>query len=141
MIVWPISKRRKVLWHYSTYCRSLRPFHSWLRLLSPHILYSTHSTLCLFTSYHPFTRCWWFTLVVHPLLTTIAHHIFSSVLAEPQTDDKIHVSNSVVVNCLSVVYIRLDYKYVIICTKYHALDSTSNHSMDRVMWQVMYIVI
>ena len=28
---------------------SLHPFHSWLRLLSPNILYSTHSTLCLFT--------------------------------------------------------------------------------------------
>ena len=41
---------------------------------SPHILYSTHSTLCLFT----------FTLVVNPLLTTNVHHIFSSVLAEPQ---------------------------------------------------------
>ena len=40
---------------------------------SPHILYSTYSTHCLFT----------FTLVVNPLLTTIAHHIFSSVLAEP----------------------------------------------------------
>jgi hypothetical protein len=33
--------------------------------------------------------------------------------------------------------IILDYKYVIVCTKYHALDSTSNHSMDRVMWQVI----
>ena len=41
---------------------------------SPHILYSTYSTHCLFT----------FTLVVNPLLTTIVHHIFSSVLAEPQ---------------------------------------------------------
>ncbi len=59
----------------STYCLSLRPLHIWLRLLSPHILYSTHSTLCLFTSYHPFTLCWCFTLVVNPLLTTIAHHI------------------------------------------------------------------
>ena len=34
------------------YCLSLRPFHTWLRLLSPHILYSTHSTLCVFTSLH-----------------------------------------------------------------------------------------
>jgi hypothetical protein len=33
----------------STYCRSLRLFRTWLRLLSPHILYSTYSTHCLFT--------------------------------------------------------------------------------------------
>ena len=33
----------------STYCLSLRPFHTWLRFLSPHILCSTHSALCLFT--------------------------------------------------------------------------------------------
>ena len=65
----------------STYCLSLRPFHTWLRLLSPHILYSTHSTLCLFKSYHHSSLCWCFTLIVNPLLTTIAHHIFSSVLA------------------------------------------------------------
>ena len=86
LIVWSISKG-------DGYCdtsvrtqyvlRSLCPFHTWLRLLSPHILYSTHSTLCLFTSYHHFTLCWCFTLVVNHLLTTIAHHIFSSVLAEP----------------------------------------------------------
>ena len=43
---------------------------------SPHILYSTYSTHCLFT----------FTLVVNPLLTTIVHHIFSSVLAEPHSN-------------------------------------------------------
>ena len=54
---------------------------------SPHILYSTHSTLCLFTSHlllSSFSLCWCFTIVVNPLLTTIAHHIFSSVLAVPQ---------------------------------------------------------
>ena len=67
----------------STYCLSLRPFHTWLRLLSPHILYITHSTLCLFTS-HLFSLCWCFTHVVNHLSTTIAHHIFSSVLAEQQ---------------------------------------------------------
>jgi hypothetical protein len=52
----------------STYCRSLRPFHTWLRLLSPHILYSTCSTICLFT----------YTLVVNPLLFIIELHIASS---------------------------------------------------------------
>ncbi len=33
----------------STYCLSLRLFHPWLRLLSPHILYSIYSTYWLFT--------------------------------------------------------------------------------------------
>ena len=33
----------------STYCMSLRPFHSWLRLLPPHILYITYSIHCLYT--------------------------------------------------------------------------------------------
>ena len=32
-----------------------------------------------------------YTLVVNPLLTTIAHHIFSSVLAEPHQDQMIYV--------------------------------------------------
>ncbi len=32
----------------STYCMSLRPFHSWLRLLPPHILYITYSLHCLY---------------------------------------------------------------------------------------------
>ena len=41
---------------------------------SPHILYSTHSTSCLSTD----------PSVVNITLTTIAHHIFSSVLAVPQ---------------------------------------------------------
>jgi hypothetical protein len=62
----------------STYFLSLCPFLTWLRLLSPHILYSIYSTLCLFIS--SLSLCWCFTLVVNPLLTTIAHHIFSSVL-------------------------------------------------------------
>jgi hypothetical protein len=62
--------------------------------VSPHILYSTHSTLCLFTSLHHyiitsyFTLCWCFTLVVNPLLTTItssaqfllSHNIYISSL-------------------------------------------------------------
>ena len=66
------------LWHCSTY--SVRTACHFARFtpdsdfFSPHILYSTYITHCLFT----------FTLVVYPLLTTIAHHIFSSVLAEPQ---------------------------------------------------------
>ena len=50
---------------------------------SPHILYSTH---CLFT----------FTLVVNPLLTTIVNHIFSSVLAEPQTGNMFAVHYRVI---------------------------------------------
>ena len=33
----------------STYCMSLRPFHSCLRLLPPHILYITYSLNCLYT--------------------------------------------------------------------------------------------
>ena len=67
------------LWHFSTY--SVRTAGHFARFtpdsdfFSPHILYSTYSTHCLFP----------FTLVVNPLLTTIVHHIFSSVLAEPQS--------------------------------------------------------
>ncbi len=63
---WPSVTLQYVL---STYCRSLRPFHSWLRLLSP--------------QYIQYTLSVHFTLVVNPLLTTIVHHFFSSVLAEP----------------------------------------------------------
>ena len=77
------SPRERVLWHCSMYSvRSACHFacFTWLRLLSTHILYSTHSTLCLFTS---LSLCWCFTLVVNSLLTAIAHHVFSSVLAEP----------------------------------------------------------
>ena len=33
----------------STYCMSLRPFHSCLRLLPPHIVYITYSLHCLYT--------------------------------------------------------------------------------------------
>jgi hypothetical protein len=41
-----------------------------------------HHTFCTVHTVH--TVCSPFTLVVNPLLTTIAHHIFSSVLAETQ---------------------------------------------------------
>ena len=51
-----------------------------------------HHTFCTVHTVHSvcshliiiFTLCWCFALVANPLLTTIAHHIFSSVLAEPQ---------------------------------------------------------
>ena len=70
---------KEVVRHFSTY--SVRTAGHFARFtpdsdfFSPHILYSTYSIHCLFI----------FTLVVNPLLTTITHHIFSSVLAEPQT--------------------------------------------------------
>ena len=42
-------------------------------------------------------------------------------------------NDELMIRYMYVVYIRLDYKYIIVCTEYHALDSTSNHSMNRVM--------
>ena len=112
-----------------TYCLSLRPFHTWLRLLSPHILHSTHSSLCLFTSYHPFTLCWCFTLVVNPLLTTIADHIFSllshtSVLLTSSTTDhlltipyEVLSSSSASVGCKPFTA-RIVLLYVLLCLTY-----------------------
>jgi hypothetical protein len=45
-----------------------------------------HHTFCTVHTVH--IVCSPFTLVVNPLLTTIVHHFFSSVLAEPQTPNK-----------------------------------------------------
>ena len=68
----------RILWHCSTYwVRTAGHFARFTPdsdFFSPHILYSTYSA-------H-------FTLVVNPLLTTIVHHIFSSVLAEPHNKKK-----------------------------------------------------
>jgi hypothetical protein len=51
-----------------------------------------HHTFCTVRTVH--TVCLSFTLVVNPLLATIAHHIFSSVLAEPQHRRNVHSGDS-----------------------------------------------
>ena len=77
LIVLSISKRRGVLWHCSTY---------WVRTAGHFARFTPnsdffHHTFCTVHTVH--IVCSPFTLVVNPLLITIVHHIFSSVLAEP----------------------------------------------------------
>ena len=85
-----------VLWHLSTY--SVRTAGHFARFTPDsdffhHTFCTVHTVHTIWSSYHPFTLCWCLTLVVNLLLTTIVHHIFSSVLAEPHFRDSLKLSS------------------------------------------------
>ena len=67
-----------------------------------------HHTFCTVHTVH--IVCSPFTLVVNHLLTKIAHHIFSSVLAEPQS---LHFTLHFTLQSLF-----FPYPYFLVCTQY-----------------------
>ena len=74
------------VWHRSTY--QVRTACHFARFTTDSDFFN-HTFCTVYTiqsvcSSHTLSLCWCFTLVVNPLLTTIAHHIFSSDPAEPQ---------------------------------------------------------